>query len=127
MATPDRFALPQVGESTRKPEWLKVRLPHGDGYERVKAIVRETKLDTVAGARPNVIAHNIETVRRLTDHVRDRRATYDQSLRVLEYLKHSRRPRPAGTAIDQRGTTHARSTLLAGAADDGEASSARSP
>jgi len=202
MATPDRFALPQVAESTRKPEWLKVRLPHGDGYERVKSIVRQTKLATVceearcpniaecwgggtatvmlmgevctracrfchvkvgapppldplepehlaqavkqmdleyivvtsvnrddrpdggashfahaitalkrespktlvevlipdfkgverdlatvAEARPNVVAHNIETVERLTPTVRDRRAHYRQSLRVLEYLK----------------------------------------
>src|SRR4051794_18905802 len=47
MATPDRFPLPQVPDSTRKPDWLKVRLPRGDGYERVKAIVRQTGLATV--------------------------------------------------------------------------------
>src|SRR5688572_631024 len=202
MPTPARFPLPQVPESTRKPDWLKVRLPHGDGYERVKAIVRRTHLatvceearcpniaecwgggtatvmlmgevctracrfchvkvgapppldpeepenlaravkeleleyivvtsvnrddrpdggaghfaasiralrreaprtrvevlipdfqgveqdlDTVAQARPHVVAHNVETVERLTPAVRDRRATYRQSLRVLEYLK----------------------------------------
>jgi lipoic acid synthetase len=205
MATPERFSQPQVPESTRKPEWLKVRLPHGEGYERVKSIVRRTRLstvceearcpniaecwgggtatvmlmgevctracrfchvkvgspppldplepqhlaqavqelgldyivvtsvnrddlpdggaghfaaaiqalraacpktivevlipdfqgaerdlDTVSVARPHVIAHNVETVERLTASVRDRRATYRQSLRVLEYLK--RRP-----------------------------------
>ena len=205
MATPDRFAQPQRSESTRKPEWLKVRLPHGDGYERVKAIVRRTRLatvceearcpniaecwgggtatvmlmgevctracrfchvqvgapapldplepehlaraakeldleylvvtsvnrddlpdggashfaaairamrehspktrvevlipdfqgverdlGTVAEACPHVIAHNIETVERLTPGVRDRRASYAQSLAVLDYLK--RRP-----------------------------------
>ncbi|RYZ35150.1 MAG: lipoyl synthase, partial [Myxococcaceae bacterium] len=203
MATPDRFPLPQVSESTRKPEWLKVRLPHGEGYERVKAIVKRTKLATVceearcpniaecwgggtatvmlmgevctracrfchvkvgapppldpmepihlaqavkemnleyivvtsvnrddrpdggashfasairelrkesprtivevlipdfkgkqndlitvAEAKPHVVAHNVETVERLTPTVRDRRATYRQSLRVLEFLKH---------------------------------------
>jgi lipoyl synthase len=201
MATPDRFPLPQV-QKTHKPDWLKVRLPHGDGYERVKAIVRRTKLATVceearcpniaecwgggtatvmlmgevctracrfchvkvgapppldpeepehlaravkelglhyivvtsvnrddrpdggaghfaaaihalrrespkttvevlipdfqgmerdlatvAEARPHVVAHNIETVERLTPTVRDRRAGYQQSLRVLGYLK----------------------------------------
>jgi len=205
MATPDRFPLPQVPDTSRKPEWLKVRLPHGDGYERVKAIVKQTKLSTVceearcpniaecwgggtatvmlmgevctracrfchvkvgapppldpeepehlalavkqmnleyivvtsvnrddrpdggashfaqairalrresprtrvevlipdfkgkeedlatvAQARPHVVAHNVETVERLTPKVRDRRATYRQSLRVLDYLK--RRP-----------------------------------
>jgi lipoyl synthase len=201
MATPDRFPLPQTAD-TRKPDWLKVRLPHGEGYERVKAIVRRTKLATVceearcpniaecwgggtatvmlmgevctracrfchvkvgaplpldpeepehlaravkelslhyivvtsvnrddrpdggaghfaaairalrrespsttvevlipdfqgverdlatvAEARPHVVAHNIETVERLTPTVRDRRAGYRQSLRVLSYLK----------------------------------------
>src|SRR5512140_2514788 len=202
MATPDRFPLPQVPETTRKPDWLKVRLPHGDGYERVKAIVRRTRLatvceearcpniaecwgggtatvmlmgevctracrfchvkvgapppldpreaealgdavremsleyivvtsvnrddqpdggashfarairairrespkttievlipdfqgverdiGTVAEAHPHVIAHNIETVERLTPSVRDRRASYAQSLKVLAALK----------------------------------------
>jgi lipoic acid synthetase len=201
MATPDRFPLPQTGD-THKPEWLKVRLPHGEAYERVKAIVRRTKLATVceearcpniaecwgggtatvmlmgevctracrfchvkvgaplpldpeepehlaravkelslhyivvtsvnrddrpdggaghfaaairalrresptttvevlipdfqgvqtdlatvAEARPHVVAHNIETVERLTPTVRDRRAGYGQSLGVLGYLK----------------------------------------
>src|SRR4030088_3615166 len=47
MATPDRFAQPQVGESSRKPDWLKVRLPRGEAYERVKSIVRRTGLATV--------------------------------------------------------------------------------
>jgi len=35
----------------------------------------------------DVYAHNIETVRRLTPKVRDRRATYDQTLDVLKYAK----------------------------------------
>jgi lipoyl synthase len=202
MATPDRFPLPQLAHESRKPEWLKVRLPHGQGYERVRDIVKRTKLATVceearcpniaecwgggtatvmlmgevctrgcrfchvkmgapppldphepenlaaavreleldyivvtsvnrddrpdggashfaaairalrrecqkttvevlipdfqgaegslatvAEARPHVVAHNIETVERLTPTVRDRRATYRQSLEVLEYLK----------------------------------------
>src|SRR5512140_3945429 len=202
MATPDRFPLPQVPETTRKPDWLKVRLPHGEGYERVKHIVKDLHLSTVceearcpniaecwgggtatvmlmgevctracrfchvkvgapppldpsepenlaqavkelnlkyivvtsvnrddqpdggashfaaairalgresprtkvevlvpdfqgderalamvAEARPHVIAHNIETVERLTPVVRDRRASYPQSLAVLRYLK----------------------------------------
>lgn len=202
MATPDRFSLPQVPDSSRKPDWLKVRLPHGETFERVKALMRQTKLatvceearcpniaecwgggtatvmlmgevctracrfchvkvgapppldpeepehlaravktlgleyivvtsvnrddrpdggaghfaaairalkrespktivevlipdfqgverdlTTVAEARPHVVAHNVETVARLTPTVRDRRANYRQSMRVLEYLK----------------------------------------
>ncbi len=47
----------------------------------------ESSLAIVAQARPHVVAHNIETVERLTPSVRDRRAKYAQSLRVLEYLK----------------------------------------
>ncbi len=48
---------------------------------------KEDALASVAEARPHVVAHNIETVERLTPTVRDRRAKYAQSLRVLEYLK----------------------------------------
>lgn len=47
----------------------------------------ESSLQIVAEAHPHVVAHNIETVERLTPTVRDRRATYRQSLKVLEYLK----------------------------------------
>lgn len=38
-------------------------------------------------AQPDVYAHNVETVERLTPKVRDRRAGYRQSLKVLEYVK----------------------------------------
>ena len=41
----------------------------------------------VANAGPDVFAHNLETVRRLTPKVRDPRAGYDQSLEVLRYVK----------------------------------------
>ncbi len=58
---------------------VEVLVPDFQGQER--------DLATVAEAHPHVIAHNIETVERLTPTVRDRRATYRQSLRVLEYLK----------------------------------------
>lgn len=44
-------------------------------------------LVTLAASKPEVIAHNIETVRRLTPKVRDPRATYDQSLAVLRMLR----------------------------------------
>ncbi len=47
----------------------------------------ETSLKTVLEARPDVLAHNIETVRRLTPLVRDRRASYDTSLQVLKRSK----------------------------------------
>ncbi|MFB6127802.1 MAG: lipoyl synthase [Halolamina sp.] len=40
----------------------------------------------IIDAEPDVIAHNIETVERLQWPVRDRRASYEQSLRVLEQV-----------------------------------------
>ena len=43
----------------------------------------------VIDARPDVIAHNIECVRRLTRKVRDPRAGYDQSLQVLAAINQS--------------------------------------
>jgi lipoic acid synthetase len=48
---------------------------------------REDLLKMIVDASPDVIAHNIETVRRLTPLVRDRRAGYEQSLKVLETVK----------------------------------------
>lgn len=47
----------------------------------------EGALNKVIDAMPDVIGHNIETVRRLTPVVRDRRAGYEKSLKVLRYVK----------------------------------------
>jgi lipoic acid synthetase len=44
-------------------------------------------IDACTDGNPDVFAHNIETVRRLTRTVRDVRATYDQSLDVLRRAK----------------------------------------
>src|SRR5689334_7625480 len=44
-------------------------------------------LDMIVDAQPTVAAHNVETVERLTPRVRDRRASYRQSLGVLEHYK----------------------------------------
>ncbi len=46
-------------------------------------------LDIVLEARPEVLAHNLETVERLQSSVRDRRANYRQSLAILERAKTS--------------------------------------
>ena len=47
----------------------------------------ETAVQTVTVPELEVFAHNIETVRRLTPRVRDPRATFDQSLKVLQYAQ----------------------------------------
>ncbi len=44
-------------------------------------------VDMVVEAKPDVIAHNIETVERLTPSVRDPRAGFRQSLEVLAHIK----------------------------------------
>lgn len=44
-------------------------------------------LDKIIAAKPDVIAHNIETIERLQRKVRDKRANYMQSMQVLEYIK----------------------------------------
>ena len=44
-------------------------------------------VDLVIAAQPAVIAHNLETVRRLQKTVRDPRAGYDQSLAVLAHVR----------------------------------------
>jgi lipoic acid synthetase len=46
-------------------------------------------LDIVLDARPEVLAHNLETVDRLQAAVRDRRANYRQSLSILAHAKRS--------------------------------------
>ncbi len=47
---------------------------------------RDSSIDAVLRAEPNIFNHNLETVRRLTPSVRSR-ATYDRSLSVLRKAK----------------------------------------
>jgi lipoic acid synthetase len=46
---------------------------------------REELIQQVIDAAPEVISHNLETVRRITPHTRSR-AKYDRSLKVLQYI-----------------------------------------
>jgi len=47
----------------------------------------EKFIKTIVKAKPNVIGHNVETVKRLSPSIRDLRANYKQSLKVLKYVK----------------------------------------
>ncbi len=47
----------------------------------------EKAIQTIVKSKPAVIAHNVETVERLQRKVRDRRASYSQSLKVLKTVK----------------------------------------
>lgn len=74
---------------------------------RVEALVPDFQgkrelLAKVVAARPDVLGHNVETVKRLTPRMRDRRAGYGQSLDVLRYAK----------SFDS--TLHTKSSLLLG-------------
>ena len=46
----------QVLEKTRKPPWLRVKLPTGDAYKKVRSITQENKLHTIceSGNCPNM-------------------------------------------------------------------------
>jgi len=50
---------------------------------------RTDLVDEIVRAKPAVIAHNVETVERLQGPVRDPRASFAQSLGVLDYVKRS--------------------------------------
>jgi lipoic acid synthetase len=57
---------------------LETLIPDFQGVERI--------IDRIIEANPEVVSHNVETVRRLTREVRIQ-AKYDRSLAVLNYLK----------------------------------------
>jgi lipoic acid synthetase len=62
----------------------------------------EDSLKKIVNSHPDVISHNVETIARLTPKVRDVRASYDQSIRVLKKIKE----------IDSR--IYAKSSLMLG-------------
>jgi len=62
---------------------------------------RRASWERLLSASPAVLGHNLETVRRLTPELRDRRASYEQSLRVLSFYA-------------QRGGSRVKSGLMLG-------------
>jgi len=84
----DRDDLPDGGAAhwaatinaikTKNPNTtLEVLIPDFDGKTEL--------LDIVISQKPNIISHNLETVRRLTPSIRTK-AKYDISLKVLSYI-----------------------------------------
>jgi len=61
----------------------------------------EDALRLIVESEPDVVAHNVETVARLTASVRDARCGYDLSLRVLRTLK-------------EAGAGHTKSSIMTG-------------
>ncbi len=77
-----------AGHYARAIETIKKLCPK----VRVEALIpdfdaREGCLSKIVKTKPFVIGHNVETVERLTPVVRDRRATYNHSIRVLSVIK----------------------------------------
>lgn len=68
----------------------------------------------VAQSGLDVYAHNVETVEGLTPYVRDRRATFRQSLRVLEHAKAVR------GGIDQPGGFVTKTSIMLGLGEQDE-------
>ncbi|MGP6294279.1 lipoyl synthase [Caldiplasma sukawensis] len=84
----DRDDLPDQG-SKAFARTIKILKDNGLKVESLIPDFQGKKelIDEIINAGPDVLAHNIETVRRLTPKVRDPRAGYDQSLEVLKYVK----------------------------------------
>ena len=99
----------------RLPRWMKVPLPNGENYTRVKNLIHENKLNLkhcvltsvarddlndggarfwastikmVIDAGPEVISHNLETVKRLSPVIRNN-AYYERSLEVIRMVGES--------------------------------------
>lgn len=86
----DRDDLPDQG-SGHFAECIRA-IKKYDSKILVEVLIPDFRGDTdclkkVVDARPDVIAHNVETVPRLQSIVRDRRANYKQSLSVLNNVK----------------------------------------
>jgi len=60
---------------------IKIEILSGDFRGQDPALL------TLVAAQPEVFAHNVETIKRLTPRVRDARASYGQSLQVLRRFK----------------------------------------
>lgn len=73
-------------------------------------------IDAVVDAGPHVVGHNIETVRRLSPQVRDRRAGYSQSLHILHHIK-KRRPEVFTKSSIMLGLGESTDEILEAAAD----------
>lgn len=77
---------------------------------------RRQDIATVLAAAPDVFAHNIETIERLTPRVRDPRASYHQSLAVLALAKEMEPQRITKSSI-MLGLGETRDEILQAMAD----------
>ena len=88
----DRDDLPDLGAGHFAAVVRKVQEDHPE--VKVEVLIPDFNasvehMTTLAQSNPFVIAQNLETVRRLTHPVRDRRASYEQTLSALKFYKES--------------------------------------
>ncbi len=69
---------------------------------------RHRDIDIVLEGRPDVFAHNVEVVRRITPSIRDPRCSYDRSLDVLRHAK------------SKGGAQYVKSSLMVGVGETDE-------
>jgi lipoic acid synthetase len=86
----DRDDLPDLGSAHYAQTITRIR--EENPRIRVEALIpdfgaQSVYLNSVIDARPFVLGHNVETVRRLTPYIRDRRCSYEVSLAVLRMVK----------------------------------------
>ncbi len=86
----DRDDLTDFG-SGHYAQTIKV-IKENNPETKVEALIpdfggEENYLKIVVDARPFVIGHNVETVRRITPYIRDHRCGYEESLNVLKKIK----------------------------------------
>ena len=86
----DRDDLPDEGSSHIAACIKSVKEKHP--ATRVEVLIPDFKgkdglIQQIIDAKPDVIAHNIETVQRLQRKIRDPRAGYEQSLHVLDVVR----------------------------------------
>ena len=86
----DRDDLPDYGSShyAKTIEKIKEKNPQTNVEVLIPDFAGDKNLlRKIVDARPFVIGHNIETVKRLTRYIRDRRCGYEKSLSVLKKIK----------------------------------------
>jgi lipoic acid synthetase len=86
----DRDDLPDYG-SSHYAETIK-SVKKKNPRIKIEALIPDFGADPehikrVINAQPLVIGHNVETVKRLTPFIRDRRCSYEKSLAVLQTIK----------------------------------------
>lgn len=86
----DRDDLPDYGASHFANVVKRINKDHPE--TKVEVLIPdfdcvEEHMHTLAKSKPFVIAQNIETVKRLTHPVRDRRAGYDKTMQALAFYK----------------------------------------